>query len=154
MNRPPDVFIDKETNSLFIADLANEWFLRWSRCQRTAQGEVIVENVRCVGPAIRHQRCLYVSDDVKDEVRRYTFGDENGIVVAGGYGKRNQINQLSLPTCLLIDEELAVYVSDENNHRVMKWEKGAKEAIVVAGRRGEGSALTQLSYPQGLFVDT
>ena len=69
MNCSPDVFIDKETNSLFIADLANGWVLRWFRRQRTAQGEVIVENVQCVRLAIYHQRYLCVSDDVKAEVR-------------------------------------------------------------------------------------
>ena len=45
-----------------------------------------------------HQRYLYVSDTRKDEVRRYTIGDKNGIVVAGGNGQGNQLNQLNFPT--------------------------------------------------------
>ena len=132
----------------------NRRVLRWSRRQETTQGEIIVDNINCSGLAIDHQRYLYVSDTEKDEVRRYTIGDKNGIVVAGGNGQGNQLNQLNFPTYLFVDEEQAVYVSDNHNHRVMKWNKGAKEGIVVAGGRGEGSALTQLSYPQGLFVDT
>ena len=44
------------------------------------------------------------------EVRRYTIGDKNGIVVAGGNGKGNQLNQLNYPTYLFVDEEQAVYV--------------------------------------------
>ena len=90
----------------------------------------------------------------KDEVRRYTIGDKNGIVVAGGNGEGNQLNQLNFPTYLFVDEEQAVYVSDCDNHRFMKWNKGANQGIVVAGGQGQGNALTQLSYPQGLFVDT
>ena len=154
LNDPTDVLIDKETNSLFIADYFNPRVLRWSRRQDTTQGEVIVDNIYCFGLAMDHQRCLYVSDFGKDEVRRYTIGDKNGIVVAGGNGRGNQLNQLDYPTYLFVDEEQAVYVSDNNNHRVMKWNKDVKEGIVVAGGRGEGSALTQLSYPRGLFVDT
>ena len=154
LNRPTDVLIEKETNSLFIADPGNRRVLRWSRHQGTTHGEVIVDNIDCRGLAIDHQRYLYVSDFGKNEVRRYTIGDKNGIIVAGGNGQGNQLNQLNCPTYLFVDEEQAVYVSDWNNHRVMKWNKGANQGIVVAGGREEGSALTQLYYPNGLFVDT
>ena len=88
------------------------------------------------------------------EVRRYTIGDKNGTVVAGGNGQGNQLNQLSFPTYLFVNEEQALYVSDYLNHRVMKWNKCAKEGIVVAGEREKGSALTQLFHPNVLFVDT
>ena len=150
---PSDVLIDKETNSLFIVDRLNRRVLRRSRRQGTTQDEVIIDNIDCYELAIDHQRYLYVSDFRRHEVRRYTIGDKNGIVVAGGNGQGNQLNQLNWPTYLFIDEEQTVYVSDENNHRVMKWNKGAKEGIVVAGGQRTGSALTQLYYPQRLFVD-
>ena len=45
---PTDVLIDKETNSLFIANRGNRRVLRWSRRQDTTQGEVIVDNIDCV----------------------------------------------------------------------------------------------------------
>ena len=151
---PTDVLIDKETNSLFIADQGNGRVLRWSRCQETTQGEVILHNIDCWGLAIDHQRYLYVSDWNKDEVRRYTIGDKNSIVVAGGNGRGNQLNQLNFPTYLFVDKEQALYVSDYNNHRVMKWNKDANQGIVVGGGRGQGSAVTQLSSPRGLFIDT
>ena len=154
LNWPTDVLIDKETNSLFIADRWNRRVVRWSLRQGTTQGEVIVDNIDCRGLAIDHQKYLYVSDTGKNLVRRYTIEEKNGIVVAGGNGQGNQLNQLNRPTYLFIDEEQVVYVSDKDNHRVMKWNKGAKEGIVVAGGQRTGSALTQLSYPAGLFVDT
>ena len=154
LNYPTDVLIDKETNSLLIADRRHRRVLRWCRREETTQGEVIVDNVDCAGLTMDHQRYLYVSDYVTDEVRRYTIGDQNSIIVAGGNGQGNQLNQLNCPTYLFVDEEQAVYASDSNNHRVMKWNKGANQGIVVAGGQGKGSALTQLSYPQGIFVDT
>ena len=153
LNCPEDVLIDKETNSLLIADLENRRVLRWSRRQGTIQGEVIVDNIHCLVLAMDHQRYLYVSDWDKAEVRRYVIKDKNGIVVAGGNGQGNQLNQLQIPTSLFVDKEDAIYVSDWYNHRVMKWNKGAKEGIVVAGGQGQGSALTQLSEPRRLFVN-
>ena len=110
LNYPSDVLIDKETNSLFIADLGNERVLRWSRCQETTQGEIIVNNIYCTGLAMDHQRYIYVSDPGKHYVRRFIIGDKNGIVVAGGNGEGNQLNQLNFPTYLFADEEQAVYV--------------------------------------------
>ena len=153
LNHPPDVLIDKESNSLFIADRWNRRVVRWLRRQGTTQGEIIVDNIDCYGLAIDHRRYLYVSDVVKNEVRRCTIGDKNGIVIAGGNERGNQLNQLNYPIYFFVDEEQAVFVSDYYNHRVMKWNKDAKEGIVVAGERGQGSALTQLSSPRGLFVD-
>ena len=154
LDRPRDVLIDKENNSLLIVDYSNRRVLRWSRRQRTTQDEVIIDNIDCAALALDHQRYLYVSNVGKNEVGRYTIGDKNGIVVAGGNGRGNQLNQLNRPTYLFVDEEQTVYVSDANNHRVMKCNKGANQGIVVAGGGGQGSALTQLSHPQGLFVDT
>ena len=152
---PTDVLIDKETNSLFIADQWNRRVLRWSRRQETTQGEVIFDNIHCFGLAMDHQRYLYVFDTDKHEVRRYTIGDKNGIVVAGVNGQGNRLNQLNFPTYLSVDEEQAVYVSDSNNHRVMKWNKDTKEDILVAaGTRREGNAFTQLSHLEELFLDT
>ena len=120
LNWPTDVLIDKETNSLFIADQWNRRVLRWSRAQHTTQSEIIVDNIDCWGLAMDHRRYLYVSDTAKHEVRRYTIGDKNGIIVAGGNGQGNQLNQLNFPTYLFVDEEQALYVSYRNNHRVMK----------------------------------
>ena len=151
---PIDVLIDKETNSVLIANLENRRVLRWSRRQETIEGEVIVDNIDCFGLAVDHLRYLYASDFGKDEVRRYAIEAKNGIVVAGGNGEGNQLNQINFQTYLFVNEEQAIYVSDWNNHCVMKWNKDAKESVVMAGERGEGRGWTQLSYPGGLFADT
>ena len=154
LNRPADVLIDKETDSLIIADRGNRRVVRWSRRSGTTKGELLVGDIDCWGLALDEQRNLYVSDWKKDEVRRYRLGEKNGILVAGGNGKGDRLNQLNVPTYLVVDRQQNVYVSDYSNNRVIKWNKDAKEGIVIAGGQGEGNALTQLSYPQGLFVDT
>ncbi|CAF1449807.1 unnamed protein product, partial [Rotaria magnacalcarata] len=152
---PTDVLIDKETDSLIICDNGNQRVVRWSRRSSTTQGEILIDNIRCYGLAMDEQRYLYVSDWEKHEVRRYQLSEKNGILVAGGNGKGDELNQLNYPRYLFVDRDHSVYdVSDRDNHRVMKWNKGAKEGMVVAGGQGQGRALTQLSYPYGIFVDT
>ena len=98
---------------------------------------------------------LYMCPDCKNHiVSRWNVGEKEAVIVAGGNGEGNQLNQLNFPTHLFVDEECSLYVSDNNNHRVMKWMKNAKEGIIVAGGQGQGKiVLTQLSYPQGLMAD-
>ncbi|KAF9756182.1 E3 ubiquitin-protein ligase TRIM71, partial [Nosema granulosis] len=153
LNGPIDVIVDKETDILVICELVNRRVMQWSRQSGTTSGEIIIDDIDCVGLILDDERFLYVSDYVKHEVRRYRMGEKTkGIVVAGGNGKGDRLNQLSSPRHVFVDREYSVYVSDKDNHRVMKWMKGATEGFVVAGGRGEGDKLTQLSYPQGVCV--
>ena len=89
---PTNVLIDKQTNSLLIAERGNRRIPRWSRRQGTIQGEVIVDNIGCWRLVIDHQRYAYVSDFVEHKVRRYAIGAKNGVVVADGNGEGNQLN--------------------------------------------------------------
>ncbi|CAF1189844.1 unnamed protein product [Rotaria sordida] len=154
LNDPTDVLIDKAMDSLIICDKKNQRVVRWSRRSGTTQGEIFLDKIDCYGLTMDDQRYLYISDDVKHEVRRYQIADKNGAIVAGGNGRGTDLNQLNRPTYVFVDQQQTVYVSDHDNDRVMKWNKGAKEGIVVAGGQEEGNALTELSGPEGLFVDT
>ncbi|CAF3673054.1 unnamed protein product [Rotaria sp. Silwood1] len=150
---PTDLLIDKETNSLIICEWRNRRVVRWSRSSGTTQGEILLDGIDCFGLAIDDQKCLYISDFERHEVRRYQMGDNKGIIVAGGHGKGDGLNQLHWPTYIFVDRQKTVYVSDYKNHRVVKWYKNAKEGIVVAGGHGAGKSLAHLVHPKGLFVD-
>ncbi|CAF0986196.1 unnamed protein product [Rotaria sp. Silwood1] len=152
LSYPRDVIIDKERDSLIICDSWNERVVRWPRRNATS-GETIISNIACVGLTMDENGSLYVTDIGKDEVRRYRRGESQGIVVAGGNGYGNRLDQLSRPYYVFVDRDHSVYVSDWDSHRVMKWIEGAKQGIVVAAGQGYGNGVTQLSYPQGVVVD-
>ncbi|CAF1400598.1 unnamed protein product, partial [Rotaria sp. Silwood1] len=152
LSSPEDVIVDKGTDSLIICDGSNARVVRWSRRNGTS-GETIISNISCLGLTMDENGSLYVVDDGKYEVRRYRRGDSQGIVVAGGNGSGNRLDQLSHPEYVFVDRNHSVYVSDWENDRVMKWMEGAKQGIVVAGGQGEGNGLTQLSFPEGVVVD-
>ncbi|CAF1332931.1 unnamed protein product [Rotaria sp. Silwood1] len=154
LDRPTDVIIDKETDSLIICDQWNLRVIQWSRRSGTTHGEILIDNISCFGLAMDDQRYLYISDSGNHEVKRYQIADKIGTIVAGGHGEGAALKQFNWPRYLFVDRQQAVYVSDYYNHRLMKWNKGAKEGIVVAGGQGEGNTLAQLSHPNGLFVDT
>ncbi|CAF4084321.1 unnamed protein product, partial [Rotaria sordida] len=151
LNSPQDVIIDKERNSLIIADTGNQRVVRWPHRNGTS-GETIISDIfSCRGLTMDDNGSLYIVG--WNEVKRYRIGETEGTVVAGGNGSGNHLNQLFVPYYVFVDRDHSVYVSDFGNHRVMKWEEGAKQGIVVAGGQGEGNSLTQLSSPAGVVVD-
>lgn len=152
LNTPTDVVVDKKSDSLIICDYGNRRVMRYSR-QNDDPGEIIISNIDCYGLAMDDDGYLYVSDYMKNEVKRWEIGEKNGIVVAGGHGKGNRLNQLDRPTYLCVDQDRSLYVVDQSNIRVMKWVRGAIEGIVVAGNQGGGNNLGQLSAPLGIVVD-
>lgn len=131
--------------------------MRWPLDRRERNGicgEVIISNIYCFGLAIDDEGALYVSDHDKYEVRRYGRRDgRNGMIVAGGNGSGDALNQFNGARNIFVDDDHSIYLSDRDNHRVMKWMRGAREGVVVAGGRGEGNGLGQLSWPSGIFVD-
>ncbi|CAF4282873.1 unnamed protein product, partial [Adineta steineri] len=151
LNWPKDVVVDQQNHSIIIADFENRRVIQWLNQNQ----QILIYNIDCYGLAMDKHGFLYVSDYVKNEVRRWKIGEYNneGIVVAGGNGKGNKLNQLNYPSFIFVDEDQSVYVSDRKNDRVMKWRKDAKEGTIVAGGNGQGENLNQLSYPRGVIVD-
>ena len=154
LNQPVAVLVDRKTDSFIISERENRRVMRWSREQNETNGQVIISDILSFGLAMDDEGFLYVSDYEKGEVRRYGEGDVMGIVVAGGNGDGDRLNQLNHPRHIFVDDDHSVYVSDKKNHRVMKLMKNANEGIVVAGGQGQGSSVKQLSWPGGLFVDS
>ncbi|CAF0912525.1 unnamed protein product [Adineta steineri] len=151
LNYPTDMIVDQHHHSIVIADCRNRRVSQWWNQNQ----QILIENIHCHGLTMDKHGFLYVSDYKKNEVRRWKMGEYNneGIVVAGGNGKGNQLNQLNSATFIFVDEDQSVYVSDRQNHHVLKWRKDAKEGRIVAGGNGQGANLNQLSYPQGVIVD-
>ncbi|CAF1490174.1 unnamed protein product [Adineta steineri] len=151
LSQPTDVIIDQQNHSIIIADRGNSRVVQWFNQNQ----QILIDNIYCYGLAMDKFGFLYASDRTTNAVKRWKMGEYNneGIVVAGGNGKGNELNQLSSPTFIFVDEDQSIYVSDRYNHRVMKWRKDAKEGTVVAGGNGQGRNLNQLSYPRGVIVD-
>ncbi|CAF0747296.1 unnamed protein product [Adineta steineri] len=151
LNRPTDVIFDQQNHSIIITDKGNSRVIQWLNQNQ----QILIDNIHCSRLAMDKYVFLYVSDCMKNEVRRWKMGEyENeGIIVAGGNGRGNQLNQLNCPSFLFVDEDQSVYVSDFSNHRVMKWRKDTNEGRIVAGGNGRGESLNQLFGPRGVITD-
>ena len=152
LNWPIDVILDKQTNSLIISDKDNRRVVRWSR-ENPLEGEILISNIDCYGLAMDDNGDLYISDKEKHEVRRWKINHSNGVLIAGGNGQGNRLDQLNGPLFIYVDKDQSLYISDCWNHRVMKWMRNAREGRIVAGSRTRGNTRKQLSNPQGILVD-
>ncbi|CAF2083721.1 unnamed protein product [Rotaria magnacalcarata] len=152
LHHPNDVIVDKARNSVFICEPLSRRVSRWS-LRNTYTRETIISGIACNGLTMDEQGFLYVSDFERYDVRRWQVGETHGIVMAGGNGAGNRLDQFNVPRKIFVDRDHSVYVADVHNDRVMKWVKGAKEGIVVAGGRGRGNSLSQLSFPEAIIVD-
>ncbi|CAF1297681.1 unnamed protein product [Adineta steineri] len=151
LNCPTDVIFDQQNHSIIIADSSNRRVIQWLNQNQ----QILIQNIDCCHLAMDKYGFLYASNWKKDEVKRWKLGEYNneGIVVAGGNGQGDQLNQLDTPGFIFVDEDQSVYVSDSYNSRVMKWRKDAKEGTVVAGGNDFGANLNQLSSPEGVIID-
>ncbi|CAF0859286.1 unnamed protein product [Adineta ricciae] len=153
LNEPSYVIVDQYNNSLIICDSGNKRVVRWFS---GTLHKTIIQNVDCFGLAVDKYGYLYVPNLRKSEVRRWKIAEEigeEGVVVAGGHGYGDNLNQFKSPGFVFVDDEQAVYVTDQQTHRVMKWRKGVDEGIVVVGGDNWGNDLDQLARPMGIIVD-
>lgn len=148
-----DIIIDKETDSFIFCGLDGK-VIRWPRRNDTRK-KTIISNYYCSGLAMDNDSYLYISNNMKHEVRRWRVGDTigEGELVAGGHGKGNNLNQVDGPSYIYVDRDHSVYISDVYNRRVMKWMKGATEGIIVADDQDRGDSLTPLISPRGVIID-
>ncbi|CAF4697813.1 unnamed protein product [Rotaria sp. Silwood2] len=84
---------------------------------------------------------------------KWMKGEKQGIVVAGGHGKGNNLSQLSNSNGIIVDQSGTLYVADYSNHRIMRWSLGVTERNVIIGGNDQESQLNQFLCPIGLSFD-
>ncbi|CAF1298814.1 unnamed protein product [Rotaria sordida] len=78
---------------------------------------------------------------------------QNGLTVAGGNQQGKEINQLSYPWGLYVDDDQTIYVADKHNDRIVEWKWGATSGQVVAGGNEQGRGDHQLHDPRDVIVE-
>ncbi|CAF1452601.1 unnamed protein product, partial [Adineta steineri] len=138
---------------------------------------------------------IYIADSMNHRIVRWKFDADKGEVVAGGTESVDEIDQLKLPTDVILDKEKTsliicdqrnkrvirrslqhsqnkeilisdifcwglalnndgnLYISDYIKHEIRRWQQGDKEATIVVGDHGQGNQLNQLNEPKYIFVD-
>jgi sugar lactone lactonase YvrE len=76
------------------------------------------------------------------------------MIIAGGNGQGNQLNQLYQPFGICIDDhDQTTYIADFQNHRIVEWRSHATNGPIVAGGNGNENQTNQLNYPTDVIID-
>ena len=95
-----------------------------------------------------------IPSTVSSPIKSNTKWKQNGVTIAEGNGKGDQLNQLSAPNGIYVDDDhQCVYITDTQNHRIVQWKSDAKIGRVVAGGNGQGGEINQLSHPTNVIVE-
>ncbi len=78
---------------------------------------------------------------------------QDGITVAGGNGRDDNLNQLSHPLGIFIDDDQTIYIANNSNHRIVEWKCNATTGQIVAGGNGCGNQINQLNEPIDVIID-
>ncbi|CAF1210373.1 unnamed protein product [Adineta steineri] len=90
----------------------------------------------------------------EDQTKKNKY-QQFGITVAGGNGNRNgqELNQLSSPYGMFIDNDKSIYIADCWNNRIVKWELNSNTGQIIAGENGKENQNNQLDGPTNIIFD-
>ncbi|CAF1543435.1 unnamed protein product, partial [Adineta steineri] len=98
------------------------------------------------------KKITVISSLQQNQTEKNTF-QQFGITVAGGNGHGQELNQLSYPRGMFIDNDKSIYIADCGNDRIVKWKLNSNIGQIIAGENGVGNRNNQLSWPTNIIFD-
>ena len=144
LNHPTHIEIKQDSSATFIQKLSiniksnitsGKFYrhqlkanLKWKQYGKTiaggnGKGDQLNQLNRPYGIYVDHQQQhIYIVDNENHRIVKWKLGENNGQIVAGGNGRGNRIDQLNLPTDVILDENnKSLIISDYGNKRVVRW---------------------------------
>ena len=87
---------------------------------------------------------------------RYTEGNNTGVLVAGGNGRGNNINQLNYPLAIYFESvSNSLIIANTGSHNIVRWRIGESNWTLITGNLNGsvGNSPSSFFNPYGLTVD-
>ena len=152
-NGPRGIWFDSG-NNMYVADYTNDRVQKFPPGSDSTSMGVTVAGGNGTGSNAnqfnkpygvyldRHDN-LFVVDVYNNRVMEFPPGSDtttNGVIVAGGNGQGNAMNQLNEPAEVMIDSTGNIYVSDYNNDRIQKFSPYIADTFYVPTQPGNYTA--------------
>jgi DNA-binding beta-propeller fold protein YncE len=76
---------------------------------------------------------LYVADSRNHRIQKFDLNVGQGRTVAGNMHSGVNLQQLNLPSGVVLDSTGHIYVADSGNHRIVQWLADAQQGRIIAG---------------------
>ncbi|CAF1225644.1 unnamed protein product [Adineta steineri] len=107
-----------------------------------------------VNPTIKKTNNSIEQAILVNHININTKWKQQGVTIAGGNRRGDQLNQLNGPEGIYVDDDYQpIYIADFGNDRIVEWKYGADNGQVVAGGNEKGDRSDQLNYPTDVIVD-
>ncbi|CAF1518910.1 unnamed protein product [Adineta steineri] len=153
LSRPLGIYVDDDSESIYIADIGNDRVVRWKFGEGI--GEIVADEK---GQDSNINQFNQAVDIILDkEKKSVIICDPSYIQVVQWSLQNSQDKQILISdiTCwgLAMDSNRNLYIPDWERHQVRRWQQGDKEGTIVAGGNGQGNHLNQLNEPHYIFAD-
>ncbi|CAF0837077.1 unnamed protein product [Adineta steineri] len=147
INGAVGMYVQTSTSIIWIADTGNNRIVKWSSpststivCGTYGSGATQFSSPTGIFIDENDQNTMYVADTGNQRIQQWRSGDTSGTTVAG-------LNQLFLPSRVIVDINKNMFIVDTGNSRVVRWTIGSSSGTVIAGNSVEGILPNQLNFP-------
>lgn len=157
------MFIDEETSIIWIADTNNHRIVQWLSptnsvyiCGSYGVRSANFQCPRAIFIDKNDPNIFYVVDTCNHRIQMWSLRNlTEGKTIIGQTGvERNDLNHLSYPSGILVDENRTIYIADTGNSRIMRWIFNSTMGEIIAGVSSSGTLSYQLSIPYNLMFDS
>ncbi|CAF1229667.1 unnamed protein product [Adineta steineri] len=149
--------LDKE-GSLYISGHEDNRIIKWPAKEIVAGGNGEGnQNDQLSSPYqifIDNKQTIYIADYFNHRIMKWFNDDlQEGLIVAGGNGYGDGLDQLKLPHSVVVDQMGTMYIVDFGNNRILRWFKHSKSGRILIGNDESGNDANQLSDPYDIAFD-
>lgn len=148
LNLPDGIFLQRETNTLYVADTGNRRIQSLLLSQSTGTGVTVVSNIDSASALYVDKEGVnfYVALKYFDRVEKWTRNGKSGLQIG---------SQCKQCAGVWVDAEQNVYMTESGTHRVLKWSSKTNRTVTVAGQADEeGQSADLLYFPTGIYVSS
>lgn len=147
LNLPDAIFVQKETNTLYVADTGNNRIQSLSLSGSSTTGVTIVSNIESASALYvdREGVNIYVALRYLDRLEKWTRNSKSGVTIGG---------QCKQCAGVWVDAEQNVYMTESGTHTVLQWSPKTNLTATIAGQTAiEGQTADLLYFPTNIYVN-
>ena len=141
----------REDNDFVETDLVN-WKEKLNQLTQDISKSIDVSLREDSKPIVNSIKCIISKSQVIIDAK--TKWIQNAVTVAGNNTRGNELDQLSYPWGLYIDDDQTLYITDTNNNRLVQWQHNATRGeVLIDDDTNDCSFTAPLKRPRDIIYD-
>ena len=147
LNLPEGLFVDRQSNTLYVADTGNSRIQMVSLNQSSAVGVTVASNIDSLTAIYIDDNgaTIYAALRYEDRVVKLTKNASSSVEIG---------DQCKQCAGVWVDSEKNVYMAESGTQSILKGSPETNMTVTIAGRTDEeGHSADHLNFPSGIYVN-